>query len=142
MRICKVLSKLIAGVAAIPTQHEAGNLRYGDWITAADLDRAVSIITSAERLLSVENSITTFPKLIELNRNRDTLIFASSFPTTAVKLLLTKLRPTIQHHHFGDTDAAGYFIQQNSFSKNCAKLPCALSSNWQWSGSRKHQVHI
>ncbi len=94
------------------TQHEAGNLRYGDWVTAADLDRAVRITTTAKRLLSVENSKTTFPKLIELNCHRDTLIVASSFPTTAIKLLLAKLSPSIPHHHFGDTDPAGYFILQ------------------------------
>lgn len=94
------------------TFHEAGSLRHGNWISAADLDRAVQLTTSAKLLLSIENSKTTFPKLIELNQRREALLFASSFPTTAVRLLLSKLRQSLPHFHFGDTDPAGYFILQ------------------------------
>ncbi len=43
--------------------HEAGNLRHGDFVTAADLQRAVRVSTTATRILSIENSKTTFRRL-------------------------------------------------------------------------------
>lgn len=92
------------------TRHEAGRLRHGDFVTAADLARALRVTTSASRILSVENSKTTFRNLAALNDTRDTLIIATSFPTRAVQIALTKLPPSLPHWHFGDTDPAGYFI--------------------------------
>ena len=112
------------------SRHEARNLRHGDWITAADLDRAVKITTTAKRLLTVENSKTTFPKLAELNGDRTTLIVATSFPTTAVKLLLGKISPNIPHAHFGDTDAAGYFILEKLRSISPRPVH-ALGMDWR-----------
>ncbi len=88
----------------------SGGLRHGDIVTAADLDRAVRITTTATRLLSVENSKTTFRRVAAQNTARNTLIFATSFPTQAVRLLLGKLPLSLPHWHFGDTDPAGYFI--------------------------------
>lgn len=92
------------------TCDESRHLRHGDFVTAADLDRAVRITTTARRILSVENSKTTFRNLAALNNTRDTLIIATSFPTRAVQIVLTKLPPSLPHWHFGDTDPAGYFI--------------------------------
>ena len=92
------------------TTDESGGLRHGDFVTAADLDRAVRITTTASRILSVENSKTTFRQLAVLNTARDTLIIATSFPTQSARLLLSKLPPALPHWHFGDTDPAGYFI--------------------------------
>lgn len=89
---------------------ESRNLRHGDFVTAADLERAVRITTTASRILSVENSKTTFRNLAAQNEARDTLIIATSFPTRAVRLLLEKLPLPLPHWHFGDTDPAGYFI--------------------------------
>lgn len=92
------------------TCDESRHLRHGDAVTAADLERAVRISTTAIQLFSVENSKTTFRRLAELNTSRDTLIFATSFPARAVRLLLEKLPLTLPHWHFGDTDPAGYHI--------------------------------
>lgn len=92
------------------TCDESRHLRHGDFVTAADLDRAVRITTTARRILSVENSKTTFRNLAALNDSRDTLIIATSFPIRAVRLLLTKLQMPLPHWHFGDTDPAGYLI--------------------------------
>jgi hypothetical protein len=92
------------------TSHESRHLRHGVFITAADLDRAERITTTAVRIVSVENSKTTFPRLAAQNESRDTLVIATSFPTQAVRLLLTKLPHALPHWHFGDTDPAGYWI--------------------------------
>ena len=40
----------------------------------------------------------------------EALIVATSFPTQSVRLLLQKLPPDLPHHHFGDTDPAGWDI--------------------------------
>jgi len=92
------------------TLHESGNLRHGDFVTAADLQRAVRISTSATRILSIENSKTTFRRVGERNTGRGALVIATSFPTLAVKCLLEKLPLDLPHFHFGDTDPAGFFI--------------------------------
>lgn len=92
------------------TCDESRHLRHGDFVTAADLERAVRITTTASRIVSVENSKTTFRNLAAQNAARDTLLIATSFPTRAVRLLLEKLPVSLPHWHFGDTDPAGYFI--------------------------------
>ena len=92
------------------TRHESGGLRHGDQITAADLKRAVRVTTTAVKLVSVENRKTTFRRLAAANQRRDALVFATSFPTLAVRLLLEKLPESLPCWHFGDTDAAGYLI--------------------------------
>ena len=92
------------------SRHEAGNLRHGDFITAADLDRAVRVTTTAARILSVENSKSPFSNLAVQNTARSTLLIATSFPTQAVRTLLAKLPPELPHYHFGDTDPAGFLI--------------------------------
>ena len=92
------------------TRHESGGLRHGDQVTAADLERAVRVTTTAVKLVSVENSKTTFRQLAASNGTREVLVFATSFPTLAVRLLLEKLPEHLPYWHFGDTDAAGYLI--------------------------------
>lgn len=92
------------------TCDESRHLRHGDFVTAADLDRTVRITTTARRILSVENSKTTFRTLAALNEARETLLIATSFPTRAVRLLLEKLPADLPCWHFGDTDPAGYLI--------------------------------
>ncbi len=79
-------------------------------LSAADLARCVSISTSAERLLSIENRKTTFRQYAAANLDRKTLIAATSFPTPAFREFLRKLPPDLPHHHFGDTDPAGWHI--------------------------------
>lgn len=79
-------------------------------ISAADLARCASISTAAERLLSIENRKTTFRQYAAANQDRRTLIASTSFPTPAFREFLTKLPPLLPHHHFGDTDPAGWHI--------------------------------
>ncbi len=78
-------------------------------ISATDLARCVSATTSAERLLTIENR-TTFHQFIAANRDRRTLLATTSFPTPAFRMLLEKLPRGVEHHHFGDTDPAGWHI--------------------------------
>ena len=79
-------------------------------ISAADLACCSSISTTAERLLSIENRKTTFRQYAAANLDRRTLIGTTSFPTPAFRELLEKLPITLPHHHFGDTDPAGWQI--------------------------------
>jgi hypothetical protein len=86
------------------------DLRFESTLSVAELERATHITTTAERLLTVENRKTTFLQLVRADVARSTLIVATSFPTQAVRLLLQKLPPNLPHHHFGDTDPAGWDI--------------------------------
>lgn len=86
------------------------DLRFESTISVAELERATHLTTTAQRLLTVENRKTTFLQLTRADASRSTLIVATSFPTQAVRLLLQKLPPDLPHHHFGDTDPAGWDI--------------------------------
>lgn len=90
--------------------HVSDALRFESTLSVSDLDRATRITTTAERLLTVENRKTTFVQLARADARRTTLIVATSFPTPAVRRLLEKLPPDLPHHHFGDTDPAGWDI--------------------------------
>lgn len=90
--------------------HVSETLRSESTLSVTDLGRAVSITTTAERLLTVENRKTTFVQLARADERRTTLIVATSFPTPAVRLLLEKLSAGVPHYHFGDTDASGWDI--------------------------------
>ncbi len=79
-------------------------------ISAADLTRCTAISTSAARLLTIENRKTTFRQYAAANHDRRVLIAATSFPTPAFRELLGKLPADLPHHHFGDTDPAGWHI--------------------------------
>ncbi|MBX7208909.1 MAG: hypothetical protein K1X78_11385 [Verrucomicrobiaceae bacterium] len=94
------------------TAHVTDALRYESTLPVAEIERAVRITTTAKRLLTVENRKTTFLQLARADANRTTLIVATSFPTQAVRRLLEKLPSDLPHHHFGDTDPAGFLILQ------------------------------
>ena len=79
-------------------------------LSLSDLERAVRIETPCLRLLTIENSKTTFRQFAAANKDNQTLLVASSFPTPALVTLLRKLPPSIEHHHFGDSDATGFLI--------------------------------
>jgi hypothetical protein len=79
-------------------------------VSAADLARCAAVSTAAERLLSIENRKTTYRQYAAANHDRRTLITTTSFPTPAFRDLLDKLPPSLPHHHFGDTDPAGWHI--------------------------------
>jgi hypothetical protein len=86
------------------------DLRFESTLSVAELERATHLTTTAQRLLTVENRKTTFLQITRADASRSTLIVATSFPTQAVRLLLQKLPPDLPHHHFGDTDPAGWDI--------------------------------
>lgn len=94
------------------TTHVTDALRYESTLSVAEIERAARITTTAARLLTVENRKTTFLQLARADAPRTTLIVATSFPTQAVRRLLEKLPPELPHHHFGDTDSAGFHILQ------------------------------
>lgn len=79
-------------------------------IASTDIRRALRISSTALRVLTVENRKTTFRQLASANRDRSTLLIASSYPTRALCDLITKLSPAIPWYHFGDTDPAGWHI--------------------------------
>ena len=79
-------------------------------ISSADLARCSIISTTAERLFSIENRKTTFRQYAAANGDRRTLIATTSYPTPAFRQLLEKLPLDLPHHHFGDTDPAGWHI--------------------------------
>ncbi len=86
------------------------DLRFESTLSVAELEQATKLTTTAKRLLTVENRKTTFLQLVRADVARSTLIVATSFPTQALRLLLQKLPPDLPHHHFGDTDPAGWDI--------------------------------
>ncbi len=79
-------------------------------ISAADIARCCSISTTATCLLTIENRKTTFRQYAAANQVRRYLIATTSFPTPAFCELLEKLPLDLSHHHFGDTDPAGWHI--------------------------------
>jgi Uncharacterized protein conserved in bacteria C-term(DUF2220) len=79
-------------------------------ISSADLARCTAVSTTAERLLSIENRKTTFRQYAAENGGGRALIATTSFPTPAFREFLEKLPPGLPHHHFGDTDPAGWLI--------------------------------
>lgn len=90
--------------------HATDFLRFESTLPVAEIERALRITTTAERLLTVENRKTTFLQLARADTGRSTLIIATSFPSQAVRLLLEKISVDLPHHHFGDTDPAGWDI--------------------------------
>lgn len=95
------------------------DLRFESTLSVAELERATHLTTTAQRLLTVENRKTTFLQLTCADASRSTLIVATSFPTQAVRLLLQKLPPDLPHHHFGDTDPAGWDILRKLREVSC-----------------------
>lgn len=90
--------------------HATDFLRFESTLPVAEIERAVGITTTAERLLTVENRKTSFLQLARADAGRSTLIIATSFPSQAVRLLLEKISVDLPHYHFGDTDPAGWDI--------------------------------
>jgi len=91
------------------TSHDFDGLAH-PILSAADLARCSHLTTRAKRLLSIENSKTTFRQFAAANAEGDTLIATTSFPTPAFREFLRKLPERLPHHHFGDTDPAGWQI--------------------------------
>lgn len=91
------------------THHDFDGLTH-PILSAADLERCVSISTTAERLLSIENRKTTFRQYAAANTDGRMLLATTSFPTPAFRTFLAKLPPDLPLAHFGDTDPSGWHI--------------------------------
>lgn len=91
------------------THHDFDGLTH-PILSAADLERCVSISTTAERLLSIENRKTTFRQYAAANNDGRMLLATTSFPTPAFRTFLAKLPPDLPLAHFGDTDPSGWHI--------------------------------
>lgn len=111
-------------------QAYSSGLHHYSILTAADIERAQSITSTARCIVSVENRKTTFRHLVAANRDCRALIIATSFPTRAVSTLLQKLPFDLPHHHFGDTDPAGYFIL-HELRQLCSRNVQPLAMDWQ-----------
>ena len=111
-------------------QPYTSGLHHHSLLTTADLERAQTITTSAHLILSVENRKTTFRHLVAANRDQRALVIATSFPTGAASTLLQKLPLDLPHHHFGDTDPAGYFILHKLRQLSLRRVQ-PLSMEWQ-----------
>ncbi|WP_211325663.1 Wadjet anti-phage system protein JetD domain-containing protein [Roseimicrobium gellanilyticum] len=92
------------------SSHDTSSLQGPATITHADLLRATHATTAAARLLSIENEKSTFADACTANREGDTLLLATSYPTAATLRLLELLSEELPHFHFGDTDVSGYAI--------------------------------
>lgn len=99
-------------------------------ISATDLARCSRISTTAERLLTIENRKTTFRQFASANHDRRTLLAATSFPTPAFRDFLGKLPGDLPHHHFGDTDPAGWQILAKLREANSRGVS-AFRMNWR-----------
>lgn len=84
-----------------------GLLRGPCRLSEADIAGATALHTSARRCLTVENE-TTFHELAKLRSGE--LLIQTSFPGSAVLALLGRLPDTLEYHHFGDSDDAGFAI--------------------------------
>jgi hypothetical protein len=100
-------------------------------VTAADLERAATLHTTARAVLTVENSKSPFRHAVQANAAGGLLVVASSFPTRAVRLLLEKLPPDLPHYHFGDTDPAGYLILQKLRQIQASRPVLAWAMDWR-----------
>lgn len=113
------------------TRHDSDALKYECTLNVAELERASRILTTAERLLTVENHKTTFVQLARADQRRSTLIVASSFPTPAVCALLRKLPADLPHHHFGDSDPAGWDILRALRTVEPARVVHPFHMRWR-----------
>lgn len=79
-------------------------------LSETDVARATAVETTARRCLTVENE-TSFHELTKLRSGE--LLIQTSFPGSGTLALLRKLPDTLEFHHFGDSDAAGFQILED-----------------------------
>ena len=84
-----------------------GRLRGAFRLSQSDIERVEAIHTAAVRFLTVENE-TSFHELAKLRPG--VLLIQTSFPGSATLALLRRLPATLEFHHFGDSDEAGFAI--------------------------------
>jgi hypothetical protein len=86
---------------------ELGRLQGAFRLAEADIVRAESLITAAQRCLTVENE-TSFHELAKLQSG--TLLIQTSYPGSGTLKLLQRLPAELEFRHFGDSDDAGFDI--------------------------------
>ncbi|MBL9173520.1 MAG: hypothetical protein JNL10_08305 [Verrucomicrobiales bacterium] len=89
---------------------DLGFLQGAVRVSEADIIRATAVETSARRCLTVENE-TSFQELAQLRSGE--LLIQTSFPGSGTLALLRKLPETLEFHHFGDSDEAGFQILED-----------------------------
>ncbi|WP_038170405.1 Wadjet anti-phage system protein JetD domain-containing protein [Verrucomicrobium sp. BvORR106] len=103
-------SVLLHGPLQIHTESGIVNLELlkdASRISAADIENALALTTTATRCLSVENE-TTFHQLVRLQSG--VLLIHTSYPGSGVLQLFERLPADLEYWHFGDTDPAGFDI--------------------------------
>ncbi len=86
---------------------DLGRLQGAFRLAEADIVRAESVVTAAERCLTVENE-TSFHELAKLQSG--TLLIQTSYPGSGTLKLLQRLPAELEFWHFGDRDEAGFDI--------------------------------
>jgi len=86
---------------------DLGRLQGAFRLAEADIVRAESLITAAQRCLTVENE-TSFHELAKLQSG--TLLIQTSYPGSGTLKLLQRLPTELEFWHFGDSDDAGFDI--------------------------------
>lgn len=86
---------------------DLGPLKEPSRISAADIENALTLTTTATRCLSVENE-TTFHQLAQLQSG--VLLIHTSYPGSGVLQLYARLPADLACWHFGDSDPAGFDI--------------------------------
>lgn len=82
----------------------------GSYHLTSDLFAAIEAHTPAKRILTIENTKTTLPRIASLNRDKETLILGCAYPTQGLRRILDLLPQDLPIFHFGDTDPAGFLI--------------------------------
>lgn len=82
----------------------------GSYHLTSDLLAVTSATTPAKRVLTIENTKTTLPRIASLNRDKETLILGCAYPTQGLRRILDLLPQDLPIFHFGDTDPAGFLI--------------------------------
>lgn len=86
---------------------DLGHLQGAFRLAEADIVRADSVVTAAQRCLTVENE-TSFHELAKLQSGE--LLIQTSYPGSGTLKLLQRLPAGIEFWHFGDSDEAGFDI--------------------------------
>jgi hypothetical protein len=82
----------------------------GSYHLTSDLLAAIKATTPATRILTIENTKTTLPRIASLNRDKETLILGCAYPSQGLRRILELLPQGLPIFHFGDTDPAGFLI--------------------------------
>lgn len=94
---------------------DLGCLQGAVRLSETDIVRATAVETTARRCLTVENE-TSFHELTKLGSGE--LLIQTSYPGSGTLALLRTLPDTLEFHHFGDSDAAGFQILDDLRAKS------------------------